>query len=140
VAAHFLPWHNVPVLGWLLLRGRCGHRISLRYPLVEIATALLFVAVAARFGLAAVLPAYLYLAAVAVALAMIDLDVRRRPNGIVLPSYVIGALLLLPAAAVTGDWWSAGRGLVAVAALWAGYLALALLYPSYIRAGWGSAT
>ena len=47
------PWHNVPVLGWLLLRGRCADcaaPISARYPLVEAGTAALFVAVAARFG------------------------------------------------------------------------------------------
>src|SRR2546423_14532572 len=60
------PWHNVPVLGWLLLRGRCADcrgPISVRYPLVEAGTAALFVAVTARFGLSPVLPAYLYLAA-----------------------------------------------------------------------------
>src|SRR6185295_5279397 len=70
------PWHNVPVIGWLVLRGRCaGCRapISARYPLVEAGTAALFVAVAARFGLTVELPAYLYLAAIAVALAVIDI-------------------------------------------------------------------
>src|SRR5262245_3199570 len=74
--------HNVPVLSWLVLRGRCaacGERISVRYPLVEAATAALFVAMAVRFGPVPVLPAYLYLVAVAVALAMIDLDVHRLP-------------------------------------------------------------
>jgi leader peptidase (prepilin peptidase)/N-methyltransferase len=52
--------HNVPVLGWLLLRGRCADcdaRISARYPLVEAGTAALFVAVAARFGWSWELPA-----------------------------------------------------------------------------------
>jgi leader peptidase (prepilin peptidase)/N-methyltransferase len=124
--------HNVPVLSWLVLRGRCAHcrqPIGARYPLVEAGTAVLFVAVTARFGATLELPAYLYLAAVAVTLALIDLDVRRLPNAIVLPSYVVGGLLLLPAAAVHSDWWSAGRGLLAMAALWAFYLALAFLYP-----------
>src|SRR4051794_36713503 len=82
--------HNIPVLGWLLLRGRCADcrtPISARYPLVEAGTAALFVAVAARFGWSWQLPAYLYLAAVAVALAFIDLDVKRLPDTIVLPSY-----------------------------------------------------
>jgi leader peptidase (prepilin peptidase)/N-methyltransferase len=122
------PRHNVPVVSWLALRGRCarcGARISARYPLVELGTAALFVAVAARFGLDPALPAYLYLAAITVALAVIDLDVRRLPNAIVLPSYLIGLLLLLPA----GDWWAAGRGLLAMAALFALYAALTLLYP-----------
>src|SRR5262249_46194226 len=64
------PWHNIPVLSWLLLRGRCAGcrgRISARYPLVELGTGLLFVAIAARFGLSPALPAYLYLASVGVA-------------------------------------------------------------------------
>jgi leader peptidase (prepilin peptidase)/N-methyltransferase len=125
------PWQNVPVLSWLLLRGRCaGCRagISARYPLVELATAALFVAVTARFGPAPELPAYLYLAAVSLALALIDLDVRRLPNAIVLPSYAIGAVLLLGAAAAGGDWRAAIRGLVAMALLFALYLAIASGY------------
>jgi leader peptidase (prepilin peptidase)/N-methyltransferase len=82
--------HNIPVLGWLLLRGRCADcqaPISARYPLVEAGTAALFVAVAARFGWSWELPAYLYLAAITIALAAIDLDVLRLPDQIVLPSY-----------------------------------------------------
>jgi len=124
--------HNIPVLGWLLLRGRCagcGQPISPRYPVVETVTALLFVAVTARLGPTPALPAYLYLAAVAVALAAIDIDVRRLPNAIVLPSYLVAALLLFPASAATGDWWAAGRGLIAMGALLAGYLAIAVACP-----------
>ncbi|HEU5110610.1 MAG TPA: prepilin peptidase [Micromonosporaceae bacterium] len=122
------PWHNVPVLSWLALRGRCaGCRtpISPRYPLVELGTAALFVAVAARFGLTAALPAYLYLAAVGVALAMIDLDVLRLPDRIVLPSYAIGGVLLLAPLAVERDLAAALRAVAAAAALWVFYFALA---------------
>ncbi|GIJ50900.1 prepilin peptidase [Virgisporangium aliadipatigenens] len=125
-------WHNVPVLGWLVLRGRCAacaEPISARYPLVEAATALLFMAVTARFGFSWELPAYLYLSAIAIALAMIDIDVRRLPNAIVLPSYLVGAALLAPAVIVTGDLWAAARGLLAMAVLWSFYLLLGLLYP-----------
>jgi leader peptidase (prepilin peptidase)/N-methyltransferase len=131
-------WHNVPVLGWLALRGRCvncGQSISARYPLVELGTALLFVAVTARFGLSLQLPAYLYLAAAAVALAAIDLDVRRLPNVIVLPSYVVGAVLLLPAVLVHGDWHGALRGLLAMTVLFLAYYALALVYPGGMGLG-----
>ncbi|MBV9486486.1 MAG: prepilin peptidase, partial [Frankiaceae bacterium] len=74
---------NIPVLSWLLLRGKCrhcGNPISIRYPLVELGTAGLFVAFAIHFGIHAVLPAYLYLAAVGVALAMIDIDLQRLPD------------------------------------------------------------
>jgi leader peptidase (prepilin peptidase) / N-methyltransferase len=126
------PWHNVPVLSWLALRGRCahcGHRISVRYPLVELVTALLFVAVTARFGVTPVLPAYLYLASIAVALTAIDLDVHRLPNAIVLPSYAVVPVLLVPAAIVGGDWTAILRGLAAMAALAAFYFLLAWVYP-----------
>src|SRR2546429_10032746 len=52
-------WHNVPVFGWLLLRGRCAAcraPIGVRYPLVELGTAALFVVVALRFGPTLALP------------------------------------------------------------------------------------
>jgi leader peptidase (prepilin peptidase)/N-methyltransferase len=120
------------VASWLLLRGRCASchaHISSRYPLVEAGTAVLFVAVAARFGFTLELPAYLYLAAIAVALAMIDFDVRRLPDAIVLPSYVVGGLLLVPASVAQADWRSGARGLIAMAALWTFYFVLAFARP-----------
>lgn len=120
--------HNVPVLGWLLLRGRCADcaaPISGRYPLVEAGTAALFVAVGARFGWSWELPAYLYLAAVAVALAAIDLDVMRLPDKIVLPSYAAALALLIPAAIAAHSLHAATRGLIAAAVLYAFYWILA---------------
>ena len=127
--------HNVPVLSWLVLRGRCAScktRISPRYPLVEAGTAALFVAITVHFGLSAQLPAYLYLAAVGITLLMIDVDLRQLPNSIVLPSYVVGVLLLMPAGAVDGDWSQAVRALAGMAALWAIYFALAIAYPLWM--------
>ena len=121
--------HNVPVLGWLMLRGRCadcGTRISARYPLVEAGTAILFAAVAARFGWSWELPAYLYLAAIAIALAMIDLDVMRLPNKIVLPSYGIAAALLVPVSLTAGDPADLVRGLAAAVVLYVLYRVLAV--------------
>jgi leader peptidase (prepilin peptidase)/N-methyltransferase len=119
--------HNVPVLGWLLLRGRCADcatPISARYPLVEAGTAALFVAVAARFGWSWALPGYLYLAAVAIALAIIDLDVMRLPNKIVLPSYAVATALLVPAALLAGDPAALLRGAVAAILLYLVYRVL----------------
>ena len=127
--------HNVPVLGWLLLRGRCAGcsaPISIRYPLVEAGTAALFVAVAARFGLSWELPAYLYLAAIGVALAAIDLDVQRLPDAIVRPSYAVAMVLLLPAAVAGPGWTPAIRGLIAAFLLYAFYWLL-----SWIPRGMG---
>jgi leader peptidase (prepilin peptidase) / N-methyltransferase len=121
--------HNVPALGWLLLRGRCydcAEPISARYPLVEAGTAVLFVATALRFAedLSA-LPAYLWFAATGVALALIDLDVRRLPNAIVLPSYAVLALLL----AIDADPQALARAAAGAATLFGAYLVVALAAP-----------
>jgi leader peptidase (prepilin peptidase) / N-methyltransferase len=122
--------HNVPVLGWLMLRGRCADcrtPIGVRYPLIEAGTAVLFVAVAARFGWSWALPAYLYLAAVAIALAAIDLDVMRLPDKIVLPSYSVAPLLFIPAAVAGGSWDAVIRSLIAATLFYALYRLLAVL-------------
>ena len=106
---------NIPVASWLLLRGRCrdcGARISARYPGVELLTGVLFLLVTLAIGLTWELPAYLYLTAVGVALAFIDLDTRRLPNVMTLPSYPILAALLLIPAAVDGSWGDYGRAML----------------------------
>ena len=127
------PRDNVPVLSWLLLRGRCrdcGTAISARYPAVELGTAVVFGVLAWHFGFDWALPAYLYLGAISVALAMIDIDVHRLPNAIVLPSYGVAATLLLLAAALTGEWASLLRAGLGGAALFAVYFLLAFIYPA----------
>jgi leader peptidase (prepilin peptidase) / N-methyltransferase len=124
---------NVPVLGWLLLRGRCrdcGEPISSRYPLVELATAALFALMAWRPGATWELPAFLYLAAVTVALTMIDIDVHRLPDAIVLPSYAVGALLLLLPAMAEGEWHAYLRALLGAAVLFGVYFVLVLVHPA----------
>ena len=124
---------NVPVLSWLALRGSCRHckaPISRRYPLVEVATGLVFAVLTLRIGLEPELPAFLYLGAIGVALWMIDLDVKRLPNAIVLPSYVVAGLLLGAAALPGGAWSELLRAGVAGAALFGFYFVLALIYPA----------
>jgi leader peptidase (prepilin peptidase) / N-methyltransferase len=124
---------NVPVVSWLVLGGRCrdcGASISARYPLVELATAALFGLTAWRVGPTWELPAYLYLAGIAVALTLIDIDVRRLPNAIVLPSYAVAALFLLLPAVATGEWHPYLRALAGAAILFGGYFALAFAYPA----------
>jgi len=79
--------HNIPVFGWVMLRGRCADckdRISLRYPLVEVLTGVLFGAVVFTFGVELFTVVLLVFACMSVALALIDLDTMRLPNGIVL--------------------------------------------------------
>jgi leader peptidase (prepilin peptidase)/N-methyltransferase len=122
---------NVPVLSWLLLRGRCrdcGTPISARYPAVELGTAVLFGLVALHVTPWAV-PAFAYLAAIGVALALIDLDTHRLPNAIVLPSYPVLAALLALASWGTGDWSALLRAVIGGTALWVAYFALCLAHP-----------
>jgi leader peptidase (prepilin peptidase) / N-methyltransferase len=83
-----------------------------------------------RPGPGALLPAFLYLGLVGVALAVIDLEHRRLPNALVLPSYVIGAALLVLAAVVRDESGALLRALVGLVALFALYLLLALLNPA----------
>jgi len=97
---------NVPVVSWLALRGRCrtcSTGISVRYPLLELCCAALFALTAVRFGLSAALPAYLVLAASAIALSAIDLEHRLLPNKIMFPTAYALLVLLLLAALAEGE-------------------------------------
>ena len=92
------PYDNLPVVGWLLLRGRCrscGARISVRYPLVELVTALVFAGVVAVRGLDADLVLELPFVAALIALAAIDFDHQLLPNKIVYPLAVWGVIATL---------------------------------------------
>jgi leader peptidase (prepilin peptidase) / N-methyltransferase len=126
---------NVPVLSWLVLRGRCrdcGNPISLRYPLVEAGTGVAFGLVAWWLGWSWAVPAFWYLAAVSIALTLIDLDVRRLPDAIVLPSWVVGLVLLTLAAWNPGGdpaWWSLVRAMLGALAMGASYFLILFAYP-----------
>jgi leader peptidase (prepilin peptidase)/N-methyltransferase len=127
------PRDNVPLASWLLLRGRarcCGAPVSARYPLVELATGAAFAGVAAWRGPGFDLPAFWYLAAVSVALAVIDVDVHRLPDAIVLRSYPVCAALLTAAALLDGRPGALVRAAVGGVALWALYFVLILVYPA----------
>ncbi|HYU33108.1 MAG TPA: prepilin peptidase [Thermoanaerobaculia bacterium] len=84
---------NVPVLSFLLLRGRCrncGTPISWRYPLVEVATGALFVACLLRFGLAPQVVVATVFACLMLVLGLIDYDHMILPDRITLPGIVVG--------------------------------------------------
>ncbi len=124
---------NIPVVSWLLLRGRCrdcGEPIAVRYPLVELSTAAVFAVLAWRLGLAVELPAFLYLGAVGVALAMIDIDVKRLPDALVLPSYLVAGILLAVAALADDRWDDLLRAAIGMVALYCFYFVLAWVYPA----------
>ncbi len=124
--------HTVPVLGWLLLRGRCADcatPISVRYPAVELLTAVLFVAVTVRLvdlDLASAIPAFLCFVGLGVALALIDLDVRRLPDSITLPAYPVLAVLLTGAALYSGETAGLLRAVAGAAVSFGFYYLLAL--------------
>lgn len=87
------PYDNVPVLSWLVLRGKCRHcgaGISPRYPLLELLTAAVFAAVVLVRGADADLAAELPFVAVLIAVAAIDVEHRIIPNSILLPAAVLG--------------------------------------------------
>lgn len=95
-------WYdNVPLAGWLVLRGRCRDcraPISIRYPAVELVTMLAFLACYWRFGPEWLLLPRLLLTAALVALFAIDLEHQLLPNAITVPGIAIGVLcsLVLP--------------------------------------------
>ncbi len=123
---------NIPVVSWLVLRGRCrtcSEPISVRYPLVELSTGALFAAAAIRFGPSWVLPGFLVFFAVLLAVAVIDLEHFIVPNRIVFPTLAVSVPLLVAVAVVTGAWDDlAGAALGAIAA-GGGLLVINLISP-----------
>ena len=95
-------YHNIPIFGYLVLRGRCsdcGEKFSPRYPAVETLTGLLFAACFARFGLTGAAAVYMVLSSALVAVVFIDIDHMIIPDAITLPGIPIGLLcawLFLP--------------------------------------------
>ncbi|WP_411701123.1 prepilin peptidase [Conyzicola sp.] len=140
------PWDNIPVVSWLLLRGRCRDckaTISWRYPAVELFTAVAFAGIALwalRGGLdvgssvpsvvafSLTLVAYLYLAAASISLSLIDIDTHRLPNKIVLPSYIVCGVLLVASSIFTAEYQALLTAALAGAAFFSFYLILSLGY------------
>ncbi|RLP72158.1 prepilin peptidase [Mycetocola manganoxydans] len=146
-------YDNVPVLSWLVLGGKCRscrEPISKRYPLVEAGVGVFFgivgvwwwvvaggadalsgseISTGSITGSVLVLVAFLWLAGVSVALALIDLDTHKLPNAIVLPSYVVGGVLLAAAGILNGDVDALVRAGIGMGAMWFAYFLMAMLYP-----------
>jgi leader peptidase (prepilin peptidase)/N-methyltransferase len=92
------PWHNIPVISYLLLKGRCaycGVNIAWRYPAIEALTGLLSAITAFHFGYGLALLFALLLTWSLVALTFIDIDHYLLPDSIVLPLVWLGLLLSL---------------------------------------------
>lgn len=89
-------WWNIPVLSWIVLRGKCATckaPIDLRYPMVELLTGLLFVACFARYGLTLAFLSALILTGSLIAITFIDIDLWEIPDQISIPGILIGVVL-----------------------------------------------
>lgn len=144
--ARVRPRDNVPIVSWLLLKGRCRDcdaQVSRRYPIIELVTAAAFAGVtlvmagavldarSVPYALAAVtaLVAHLYFASISIALAAIDLDTHRLPDAIVLPSYAVGGALLSIAAIAADDLEGLATAAAGAGILFSLYLTLAMITP-----------
>lgn len=128
------PYDNVPVLSWVLLRGRCRHcgePISRRYPLVELLTGLLYLAVVlAKWDDALDIALGIALVTLLVPMTFIDLDTRLIPNRLLLPFAV-----LAPVLALLLDPDFVPEQLIAAAAGFLFFLLAALAYPGGMGMG-----
>jgi leader peptidase (prepilin peptidase)/N-methyltransferase len=140
-------WQNVPLLSWLLLRGRCAEcaaPISPRYPLTEAVNGIAF-ALLAWFvptilgisGLPGVLvwTAFAWFAAVSSVLVLIDLDTRKLPDVIVLPSYGVALVLLGMSCVLGADWWALLRAVVGMTVMYAAYQLIRVVRPDGMGGG-----
>ncbi len=123
---HHIRWYeNLPVLSWLLLRGRCSAcktGISVRYPLVELGTAALFAALAWRVGPQPMLLLWCAMVATLLVLALIDWDTTVLPDSLTLP-------LLWAGLALAGLGWLPGLPLdQSLLGAVVGYLSLWSIY------------
>ena len=103
---HIAGRDNIPIVSWLVLRGRCrqcGEPISPRYPLVEGLMALIFAAVGARVGLEWSLPGFLLFAWTLVVVSFIDVETRRIPNRLTYPLTPALLVLMVGAAFAVGE-------------------------------------
>ena len=120
-------WENVPLVSWVALRGRCHtchEPISVRYPLVEAATAVAFALVAWGWHGSLITAGYCALATTAIAVGLIEYGGHRSPLSVGAIGATVGVVLVVVAAAWLTRWSVIGWSLVGLAV---GTLAFALL-------------
>ncbi len=126
------PQDNIPVVSWLLLRGRCracGEPISARYLLVEIACGVLFALVGARIGWDWALPGFLLFVWTLLVLAVIDARTRKIPNRLTYRLTPALLTLFVLAGLLSGDPTTALRSVLGGVAAFAALLVIALISP-----------
>ena len=126
-------WQNIPVLSWLMLRGRCASckaRISWRYPMVELTTGLLSAWVAWHFGFGAPAACALLITWALVALTGIDIDHQLLPDSITLPLMWAGLLAAVMVGAIDGSPIPVSPRDALIGSI-AGYLSLWLVFHAF---------
>ena len=129
---------NIPVVSWVLLRGRCHQcaaPISVRYPLVELSCGALWAGTAARFGVHWELPAFLALFAGLLALSCIDFELQLLPKKIVYPLLVIVTALLVLPSAIDDVWHQFLVGVLCAAGWFLAFFLLNLASPRILGFG-----
>ncbi|MBT1076606.1 prepilin peptidase [Geobacter grbiciae] len=120
------PWHNIPILGWLILGGKChdcGAPISPRYPFVELLNGLLSLALFLKFGPSPTFLVLFVFCSALVAVTFIDLDHQIIPDVISLPGIVVGF-----ACSFALPWLGWKSSLIGIVAGGGSLLAVAWLY------------
>src|ERR1035438_2027302 len=126
-------WQNIPVVSWLMLRGRCASckaRISWRYPMVELTTGLLSASVAWHFGFGAPAACALLITWALIALTGIDIDHQLLPDSITLPLMWAGLLAAVMVGAIDGSPIPVSPRDALIGSI-AGYLCLWLVFHAF---------
>lgn len=129
---------NIPIVSWVVLRGRCrscGVSISARYVVVEALTGALFALDAARLGYSAALPAVLAATATLVILSAIDVERLILPKRVVYPGLGVVAVLFVAAAAYDHSWSKLSVGAIGAAAWFALFFLINLASPRALGFG-----
>lgn len=121
------PYENVPILGWLLLNGRCSNcrtSIPIRYPLLEAVCAVVFLLIFALFGMTWQTLGYWIFFSWLLALALIDIDTMTLPNPLTQSGLIVGLVFqaivgFVAAASLTGSIQQLMEGVIgAVVGIW----------------------
>lgn len=128
-------WYdNIPILSYFLLRRRCrncGEPISIQYPLVELASGLLFLAVFAKvdFAWSAYLLPYLFMVTVLIIVSVIDLQKQIIPNKVMYPAIIIGLASMGIVALVRGEYKIITDSLIGAAVIAVPWGIAAMVFP-----------
>lgn len=134
-----IAWYdNIPLVSYVLLGAKCRHcqqRISVRYPLIELANAVVWALIVGRLGVHPELPAYLAFGTALVTLSAIDFEHHRLPNKVLGPSFIIGVVLLVGATLVHQRWTHLEHAAIGAVAYGLPMLILGIAAPSAMGGG-----